>query len=66
MEQANQNFVFVENKKVPFNWRGKMVIGPTGELMMFTDTLCEMEEEFHDDEEVYAYEEGGIGPRSQI
>ena len=36
MERANQNFVFVENKKVPFNWRGKMVIGPTGELMMFT------------------------------
>ena len=34
--------------------------------MEFTDALCEKEEEFHGDEDTYAYEEGSIGPRPEI
>ena len=44
----------------------KWLLDPLGELMDFTDVLCEMEEKSHGDEDSYAYEEGGIGPRSKI
>ena len=45
--------------------RESWLVNPIEKLVDFTDDLCGKEEEFHQDNE-YANEDGGHGPRSQI